>query len=194
MCNVRLKSDTSVEEFFDETYPEENSALKDKAPLIFPTPSLPRSFSPAQTTSRHSGFLSSLTSRAGAVGSWFEPLEKTPDQFSPQNYFWAPCIASSGQMTINFTRGHVSPLAILMCNFNPAKPWVDNADKLSLTIRSVHKSSSIISRRNIEKVTYLHESFFCSGWAVSMFYTESISSVPLWKSWWTGCRYATGAS
>ena len=63
-------------------------------------------------------------------------------------------------MTINFTRGHVSPLAMLMCNFSLAKPRVDNADKLSLTIRSVNKSSSIISRRNIEKVTYLHESLF----------------------------------
>ena len=162
-CNVGLKSDTSVEEFFDQNLSRRALCAKDKAPLIFPTPSLPRCFSPAETISRHSGFLSSLKTRAGAVGSWFEPLEKTTDQFSPQNYFWAPCIASSGQMTINFTRGHVSPLAILMCNFNPAKPWVDNADKLSLTIRSVHKSSSIISRRNIEKVTYLHESFFCSG-------------------------------
>ena len=172
-CNVRLKSDTSVEQFFDETFPDENSALKDKAPLIFPTSSLPLSFSPAETaTSRHLGFHSSLASRAGAVGSWFEPLEKTPDQFSLQNYIWAPCIAISGQMTINVTRGHVSPLAMLMCNFSLAKPRVDNADfhpakprgndadKLSLTMLSVNKSLKIISRRDIEKVTCLYEPFF----------------------------------
>ena len=160
MCNVRLKSDTSVEEFFDETFPEENSALKDKAPLIFPTSSLPRSFPRAEITSRHLGFLSTLASRAGAVGSWFERLEKTPDQFPPQNYFWARCSASSGQMAFNFTRGHVSPLAMLMCNFSPGKPRVDVADKLSLTMMSVNKSSAIISRRDIEKVTCFYESLF----------------------------------
>ena len=63
-------------------------------------------------------------------------------------------------MTFNFTRGHVSPLAMLMCNFSPAKPRVDDADKLSLTMMSVNKSSAIISRRDIEKVTCLYESLF----------------------------------
>ena len=72
----------------------------------------------------------------------------------------APCSASSGHMTFNFTRGHVSPLAMLMCNFSPAKPLVNNADKLSLTMMSVNKSSAIISRRDIEKVTCLYEFLF----------------------------------
>ena len=96
----------------------------------------------------------------GAVGSWFEPLTEKPVQCSPQNYFWAPCSASSGQMTFNFTRGHVSPLALLMCNVSPAKPRIDDADKLSLTMMSVNKSSAIISRRDVEKVTCFYESLF----------------------------------
>ena len=153
-CNVRLKSDLSLEEFFDETFP------KDKAPLIFPTLLLPRSFSPTEITSRHLKFLSTLAPRTGAVGFWFDPLEKRPDQFSPQNYIWAPCSASSGQTTFNFTRGHVSPLAMLTCNFCPAKPRVGDADKLSLTKMSINKSSAIISRRDIEKVTCLYEFLF----------------------------------
>ena len=159
-CNVTLKSDTSAEEFFDVTFQEENSALKDKAPLFFPTSSLSRSFSPAEITSCHLGFLSSLASRTGAVGSWFEPLEKKPDQFEPRNYFWAPCSASSGQMTFSFTRGHVSPLAMLMSYFHPAKARVNDAHKLILAMVSVYKSSAIISRRHIEKVTSLWESLF----------------------------------
>ena len=176
---MKLKSDTSLEKFFDETFPEENSALKDKAPLIFPTSSLPRSFLPAEITSRHLGFLSSLASRAGTVGSWFEPLGKKPVQFSPQNYFWVPCSASSRQMTFNFSRGHVSPLALLMCNFSLAKPRVHDADKLSLTMLSVNKSSAIISRRDIEKVTCLYESFFVQAAEQSLGFsdTESIPSV-----------------
>ena len=155
-----MKRDTSLEECFDKTFPEENLALKDEAPLIFSTSSLRQSFSPAETTSRHLGFLSILASRPCAVGSWFEPLEKKPDQFSPQNYIWTPCSVSIGQMTFNFTRGHVTPLAMLMCSFSPAKPRVDVADKLSITMMSVNKSSAILSRREIEKVTWLYESFF----------------------------------
>ncbi|XP_020608995.1 uncharacterized protein LOC110047595 isoform X2 [Orbicella faveolata] len=124
------------------------------SPLNFPTSSLPQCVSPAKTTSRHFGFLSSLLSRAG---SWFDPLETKPDKFTPDNYFSAPC---AGQMTFNFTRGHISPLAMLMCNFSPAKPRVDDADKLSLTMLSVNKSSAIISRRDIEKMPV---AFHCKG-------------------------------
>ena len=178
-CNVKLKSDTSAEEFLNETLPDENPALKDNAPLNFPPSSLPRSFSPAETTIRQFGFLSSLASRAG--GSWFDPLEKKPDQFSPLNYFSAPC---SRQMTFDLTRGHVSPLAMLMRNFSPAKPRVDDTDKLSLTMLSVNKSSAIISRRDIEKVVYLNESHFVQSMQRLGFYTESIpslSSFHLWK-------------
>ena len=174
-----MKSDTSLEKFFDETFPEENSVLKEKAPLIFSTSSLPRSLSPAEITSRHLGFLSSLASRAGAIGSWFEPLGKKRVQFPPQNYFWVPCSASSRQMTFNFSRGHVSPLALLMCNFSLAKPRVHDADKLSLTMLSVNKSSAIISRRDIEKATCLYESFFVQAAEQSLgfSYTERIPSV-----------------
>ena len=49
---------------------------------------------------------------------------------------------------------------MLMCNFSLAKPRVDDADQLSLTMMSVNKSLSIISRRDIEKVSCLHESLF----------------------------------
>ena len=47
-----------------------------------------------------------------------------------------------------------------MCNFSPAKPRVNEADQLSLTMLSVNKSLAIISRRDIEKVTSLYEPFF----------------------------------
>ena len=82
-------------------------------------------------------------------------------------------------MTFNVTRGHVSPLALLMCNFSPAKPRVHDADKLSLTMLSVNKSSAIISRRDIEKVTCLYESFFVQAAEQSLGFsdTESIPSV-----------------
>lgn len=175
-CNVKLKSDTSAEEFFNET-PEENPMLMDNAPMDFPTSSLPRSFSLVQTSARHFGFLSRLAPRA--VGSWFDPLETKPDQFTPQNYFSAPC---SRQMTFNFTRGHVSPLAMLTCHFSPAKPRVENAHKLSLTTLPVNKSSAIISRRDIEKVTCLYESSFVQSEQGLGFYTESIPPLSLFSS------------
>ena len=145
-CNVKLKSDTSTDD--NETFPEHNPVLKDNAPQNFPSLSLPRSFSPAETTIRQFGFLST-------VGSWFDPLETKPDQFTPQSYFAAPC---AGQMALESNRRHISPLAMLMCNFSPAKPWVEDAEKLSLTMLSVNKSSAIISRRDIEKVTCLYKS------------------------------------
>jgi len=145
--NVKLKRDTSAEDD-NETFPEHNSGLKDNAPPNFPHSSLPRSFSPAETTIRQFGFLST-------VGTWFDPLETKPDQLTPQSYFSAPC---ARQMALELNRRHISPLAMLMCNFSPEKPWVDDAKKLSLTLQSVNKSSAIISRRDIEKVTCLYES------------------------------------
>lgn len=153
-CNIKLKSDTSVEEFFNETLPHENPALKDNAPLNFPSSPLLRCFSSSKKTPRQFEFISSLVSRA--EGSWFGSLETRPDQFTPQNYFSAPC---SRQISFNFTRGHVSPLAMLMCNFSSAKPRSEDTDKLSVRMLPVNKSSAIISRRDIEKVTYLFESF-----------------------------------
>lgn len=193
-CNVKLRSDTSAEEFFNETFPEENPVLMDNAPMDFPTSSLPRSFSLVQTSARHFGFLSTLASRA--VGSWFDPLETKPDQFTPQNYFSAPC---SRQMTFNFTRGHVSPLAMLTCYFSPAKPRVENAHKLSLTTLPVNKSSAIISRRDIEKVTCLYESSFVQSEQGLGFYTESIPPLSFFSPLENrvergGCSDATGAS
>lgn len=154
-CNVKLKSDTSVEEFFNEALPHENSALKDNAPLNFPTSPLPRCFSSSKTTPRQFEFISSVASRAG--GSWFDPLETRPNQFTPQNNFLALC---SRQISFDFTTGHVSPVAMLMCNFNSPKPQVDDKNKPSVRMLPVNKSSAIISRRDIEKVTYLYESFF----------------------------------
>ena len=146
-CDVKFKNDTSAEDD-NETFPEHNPGQKDNAPLNFPPTSLLRSFSPAETTIRQFGFLST-------VGSWFDPLETKPDQFTPQSYFAAPC---AGQMALESNRRHISPLAMLMCNFSPAKPQVKDAEKLSLTMLSVNKSSAIISRRDIEKVTCLYES------------------------------------
>ena len=50
---------------------------------------------------------------------------------------------------------------MLMCNFSPSKLALRNdADKLSLTMMSVNKSSAIISRQDIEKVTCLYEFLF----------------------------------
>ena len=137
-CNIKLKSDTSVEEFFNESLPHKNPALNDNAPLNFPTSPVLRCFSSSKTTPRQFEFISSLASRAG--GSWF----------TPQNYFSAPC---SRQISFNFSRGHVSAVAMLMCNFGPVKRRVDDTDKLSVTMLPVNKSSAIISRRHIEKVT-----------------------------------------
>ena len=187
-CNVKLKSDTLEEEFFNETLPEQNPALTANSSLNFPISSLPQWVSPAKTTSHHFGFLSSLA-RAG--GSWFDPLETNPGQFTPQNYFSAPF---ARQITSNFTRGHISPLAMLMCNFSPAKPRVGDAHKLSLTMLPVNKSSAIISRRDIEKVTCLYESVLAQAEKCLGFYTESIPSVPLWKNRVGGCRHAIGTS
>ena len=101
----------------------------------------------------------------------------------------APCTASSGQMTFNFTRGHVSPLAMLMCNFSPAKPRFHDADKLSLTVMSVNKSSAIISHRDIEKVTCLYESLFVQA-EQCLEFTQKAYPMFLFR---TGCRYATGS-
>ena len=84
-------------------------------------------------------------------------------------------------MTFNFTRGHPSPLTTLTCNFSPAKPRAHDADKLRVTMLSLYRSLAIISRVCVN--------LFCSGRAVFRVYTESISSVPFWKIWWTGCRY-----
>lgn len=139
----KLTSDTSAEEITNETLSEEIG-------INIPTSPLPKPFSHVETASRHFGFLSSLALHA--VGSWFDPLETKPDEFAPQNYFSAPC---SRQMSFNMIRGHVSPLAMLMGNFNHGKPQAGTAGKLSFAIQSVNKSSAIISRRDIEKVRFL---------------------------------------
>lgn len=149
-CLKKLNSDTLEEEITNETLSEVNPALTENAGINIPTSPLPKPFSYVETTSRHFGFLSSLASHA--VGSWFDPLKTKPDEFAQQNYFSAPC---STQMTFNLTRGHVSPLAMLMGNFNHGKPQAGNTGKLSFMMQSVNKSSAIISRRDIEKVRFL---------------------------------------
>jgi len=149
VCNVKLKSDISAAEE-NETFPEHNPGLKDNVRLNFPPSSLPRSFSPSQTTIRQFGFLS-------AEGSWFDPLETTPDQFTPLSYFAVPC---ARKMVLELNRRHISPLAMLMYNFSPAQPRAQNVERLSSSMLSVNKSSAIVSRRDIEKVTYLYESLF----------------------------------
>lgn len=151
-CLEKLNSDTSTLEFNKNTLPEEDPVLTENAVKHFQSSPQPGHISLVETTSRrHFGFLSSLASRA--VGSWFDPLKTKPDEFTPQNYFSAPY---NRQMTLNLTRGHVSPLAMLMCNFNHAKrqPRSDNAGKQSFTIQPVNISSDIISRRDIEKVSF----------------------------------------
>ncbi|KAL9980241.1 hypothetical protein ACROYT_G008799 [Oculina patagonica] len=154
-CLKKLNSDTLEEEITNETLSEVNPALTENAGINIPTSPLPKPFSYVETTSRHFGFLSSLASHA--VGSWFDPLKTKPDEFAQQNYFSAPC---STQMTFNLTRGHVSPLAMLMGNFNHGKPQAGNTGKLSFMVQSVNKSSAIISRRDIEKVPV---AFHCKG-------------------------------
>jgi len=172
-CDVKLKSDTSAEDD-NETFPEHNSGPQDNAPLNFPPSTLQRSFSPAETTSRQFGFLST-------AGSWSDPLETKPKTFTPQSYFAAPC---ARQMALELNRRHKRPLAMLVCNFSPAQPRVVDAEKLSLTMLSVNKSSTIISRRDIEKVTYWYGSFFAVTEQCLGFYKESIPSVYLWKIGW----------
>ena len=49
-CNVKLRNALSAKEFFNENVPRENSTLKDNAPLNFQISSLPRSYSPTETT------------------------------------------------------------------------------------------------------------------------------------------------
>lgn len=145
-----LNSDLTTEELSNETLSEEISALTESTSTNFST-------SPMETASRHLGFLPNLESRA--VGSWFDPLETKSDEFSPQNYFSQQ---KSRQMTFNLTRGRVTPLAILMCNSNNAKPHSTTADEQSFTVSRlpVNRRSTILSRRDIEKVTRYHKSFF----------------------------------
>ena len=166
VCNVKLKSDTSAEDD-SETFPEHNPELRKNAPLNYAPSSLLRSFS----TIRQFGFLS-------AEGSWFDPLETKPDQFTLQSYTAAPC---ARKMALELNRRHISPLAMLMYNFSPAQPRAEYADKLSSTMLSVNKSSAIVSRRDIEKVTCLCESLYFQAKQWLRFCTESIPSVHLWK-------------
>ena len=93
--------------------------------------------------------LSSFHSRT--VGSWFDPLEMNSDEFTPQAGFTA---LGSKQMTFNLTRGHISPLVLLMGNYNIARKHRQpgTADKQNLTVQTVNRSSAILSRRDIEKV------------------------------------------
>ena len=140
-CLKKLNSDTLGEKLTNETLSEENFALVENASINIPTSPLPRRFSLVETTSHNFRFFSTLASRA--EGSWFDPLKTKPDEFTPQ------------QMTFNLTRGHISPLAVLMGNFNHAKPRVDAAGKQSFTIQLVNKSSAIMSRRDIERVRFL---------------------------------------
>ena len=74
---------------------------------------------------------------------------------------------------------------MLMCYFHPrAKPRVNDADKLSLTMLSVNKPSAIISRRDIEKVTCLYEPLFVQAEQCLGLKQKAYSLFPFqWKIW-----------
>lgn len=140
----------STEEFDQESFPKEGSALTESSCASPLSPS----YSPIETTSRHFGLVSSLASRAMAY--WFDrgfdPLKTKPDEFTPPNHWASPY---KRQMTSNWSRGHISPLAMLM-GFGQSyhHPRADTAaDGQIYTMQSVNKSCTIISRRDIEKVS-----------------------------------------
>ena len=145
-CLVELSSNMSTEEFDQESFPQEGSALTESSCALPLSPS----YSPIETTSRHFGFVSSLASRA--MASWFDPLKTKPDEFTPPNHWASPY---KRQMTSNSSRGHIGPLAMLM-GFGQSycHPRIHTAaDGQIYTMQSVNKSCTIISRRDIEKVS-----------------------------------------
>ena len=97
------------------------------------------SFSLLETTSRHFGLTSSLASRA--MPSWF-------DEFTPQNRGLSPC---KSQMMMSSSRSHVSPLGLLM-GFGRGNLHTRIQTRKHCVTQSVNESSTIISRRDIEKV------------------------------------------
>ncbi|XP_022793061.1 unconventional myosin-XIX-like isoform X2 [Stylophora pistillata] len=144
---LNSNSDISTQDFDPRSFLKAGSALK--AESICASPSSP-SFSLLETPSRLSGFASSLASCG--MSSWF-------DEFTPQNNWLSP---SKSQMTINSSRGHLSPLGLLM-GFG----WGNSQTRVQFAavgkrfaIQLVNKSSTIISRRDIEKVPV---AFRCKG-------------------------------
>ena len=97
------------------------------------------SFSLLETTSRHFGLTSSLASCP--MLSWF-------DEFTPQNRRLSPC---KSQMMMSSSRSHVSPLGLLM-GFGRGNLHTRIQTRKHCVTQSVNKSSTIISRRDIEKV------------------------------------------
>ena len=114
---------------------KEALALKERISVSPLSPS----FSLLETTSRHFGLTSSLASRA--MLSWF-------DEFTPQNHRLSPC---KSQMIMNSSRSHVSPLGLLM-GFGRENLHTRIQTSKHCATQSVNKSSTIISRRDIEKV------------------------------------------
>lgn len=105
------------------------------------------SFSLLETTSRHFGLTSSLASCP--MLSWF-------DEFTPQNRRLSPC---KSQMMMSSSRSHVSPLGLLM-GFGRGNLHTRIQTRKHCVTQSVNKSSTIISRRDIEKVPV---AFHCKG-------------------------------
>ncbi|XP_027042559.1 unconventional myosin-XIX-like [Pocillopora damicornis] len=122
---------------------KEALALKERISVSPLSPS----FSLLETTSRHFGLTSSLASRA--MLSWF-------DEFTPQNHRLSPC---KSQMIMNSSRSHVSPLGLLM-GFGRENLHTRIQTSKHCATQSVNKSSTIISRRDIEKVPV---AFHCKG-------------------------------
>ena len=127
---------------------EEDKLLPKNTDIVF-NYTLPEPHSLLLDETKRNQVLSSFHSRT--VGSWFDPLEMNSDEFTPQAGFTA---LGSKQMTFNLTRGHISPLVLLMGNYNIARKHRQpgTADKQNLTVQTVNRSSAILSRRDIEKV------------------------------------------
>ena len=148
---VNFNSESLMEEFNSETIPEDDLELTENTGITSQSLPMPSSFSFAEDTEHRvlSGFVSS-TAR-----SWFDPLETNTNVFTQQSF----SALYNKQMTFNdLTRGNVSPLSLLMCNFSQRKmrPQVCTTDKQVFTTQTVNRSSAIISRRDIEKVTFVY--------------------------------------
>jgi len=148
-CNL------ATEEFNNETITEEDSVLTENTRKPLQTFPIPRPFTLDEATTQQ--VPSCFVSRT--VGSWFDSLEMNAEEFTPQDCFSA---LGNKQVTFTLTRGNISPLALLMCNFNIAKTHTQvlTADNRSLTMKKVNRGSAIISRRDVEKVPV---AFHCKG-------------------------------
>ena len=140
---VKLNGGDSTENLNSESTPEEDQVQTKNTCICFNTLPILRS--------RNQVFSSLLSFTAG---SWFDPLEMNTDEFTPQTNFTT---LGSKQLTFSLTRGNISPLLLLMANFNITRKCRQpgTADNQNLTAQTVNRSSAILSRRDIEKVIAL---------------------------------------